>query len=69
MLEETPFRQSKNFEGKKRVIMTTIVSADDFNFHLIIPLNVAAKRMGNDRNFHVGTIFPVGTMARSEREG
>ena len=67
MLEETPVRQSENFE--KRAIMTTIVSANDFNFHLIIPLNVAAKRMGIDWNFHGCTIFPVATMARSEREG
>ena len=51
------------------LIMTKIMSADDFNFHLMIPLNVAAKRMGIDWNFHDGTIFPVGTMARSEREG
>ena len=49
--------------------MTTIVSANDFNFHLIIPLNVAGKKMGIDWNFHLGTIFPVRTMARSEREG
>ena len=61
MLEETPFRQSEN-------IMTTFVSANDFNFRLITPLNVAAKIMGIDWNFHVGTIFPVGTMARSEKE-
>ena len=45
--------------------MTTIVS---FNFHLIIPLNVAAKRIGIDWNYYDGTIFPVGTMAQSERE-
>ena len=49
--------------------MTTVVSANDFNFHPIIPLNIAAKRMGIDWNFHDGMIFPVGTMARSEREG
>ena len=60
MLEETPFRVSEF--GEKE--MTTIVS---FNFHLIIPLNVVAKRMGIDWNFNDGTIFPVGTMARSER--
>ena len=66
MLEETPFRQSEDFE---RAIMTTIVSANDFNFHLIIPLNAASKRMGIDWNFHDCTMFPVGTMARSERGG
>ena len=49
--------------------MTTFVSANDFNFRLIIPLNVAAKIKGIDWNFHAGTIFPVGTMARSEKEG
>ena len=67
MREETPVRQSENFE--KRAIMTTIVSANDFNFHQIIPLNAASKRMGIDWNFHDCTIFPVGTMARSEIEG
>ena len=67
MLEETPVRQSENFE--KRAIMTTTVSANDFNFHLIIPLNAASKRMEIDRNFHDCTEFLVGTMARSEREG
>ena len=56
-------------EKKKRATITTIVSANDFNFHLIIPLNAALKRMGIDRNFHDCTIFPVGTMARSERGG
>ena len=69
MLEETPFRQPENFGGKKEAIITTIVSANDFNFHLIIPLNAASKRMGIDRNFHDCTMFPVGTMARSERGG
>ena len=49
--------------------MTTFVLVNDFNFRLITPLNVAAKIMGIDWNFHVGTIFPVGTMAWSEREG
>ena len=49
--------------------MTTFVSSNDFNFRLITPLNVAAKIMGIDWNFHVNTIFPVGTMARSERKG
>ena len=48
--------------------MTTFVPANDFNFRLITPLNVAAKKMGIDWNFHVGTIFQVGTTARSERE-
>ena len=67
MLEESPVRQSENFE--KRAIMTTIVSANDFKFHLIIPLNAAAKRMGIDWNFHDCTMFPVGTMDRSERGG
>ena len=51
------------------VIMTTFVSANDLNFRLITPLNVAAKRMGIDWNFNVGTTFPVRAMARSEREG
>ena len=47
--------------------MTTIVVS--FNFHLIIPLNAALKRMGIDWNSHDCTIFPVGAMARSGREG
>ena len=66
-VEETPFRQSENFE--KRAIMTTIVSANDFNSPLIIPLNAASKIMGIHWNFHDSTMFPVGTMARSERVG
>ena len=49
--------------------MTTFVSANDFSFGLIILLNVAAKIVGIDWNFHDGMIFPVWTMARSEREG
>ena len=62
-------RRLSEKKGKKRAIMTTIVSANDFIFHLIIPLNAASKRMGIDWNFHDGTMFPVGTMARSERVG
>ena len=49
--------------------MTTIVSANDFNFHLMIPLNAASKIMRVDWNFHDCTMFPVGTMARSEGGG
>ena len=49
--------------------MTTFVSANDFKFRLIIPLNVATKIKGIDRNFHFDTILPVGTMTWSEREG
>ena len=49
--------------------MTTFVSANSFNFRLIIPLNVAAKIKGIDWDFHDGTICPVGPMARSEKEG
>ena len=45
-------------------IMTTIVSANDINFYLIIPLNAALKRIGVDWNFHDCTIFPVETIAR-----
>ena len=65
MPEETPFRQYENFES----IMTTIVSANDLNFYLIIPFNAASKRMKIVWNFHECKMFPVGTMARSERVG
>ena len=49
--------------------MTTFVLVNDFNFRLITPLDVVAKIKGIDWNFHVDIIFPVRTMARSEREG
>ena len=35
-----------------KAIMTTIGSANDLNFHLIIPLNAASKIMGIDWKFH-----------------
>ena len=49
--------------------MTTFVSANNLNFYLITPFNVVAKIKGIDWNFHVDTVFPVRTMARSERVG
>ena len=46
--------------------MTTIVSANDFNFHLIIPLKAASKEWGLLENFM--TVYASGRDNGSERK-